>query len=216
MSSPTLSHGRRNLLASKAARYAAALSTSTLAISYWSSRGFTQQAALDFGIGFVDEGQYQGRISIPYLTPSGLPWGIKYRCISDHNCKEDSGHEKYGSETGTGTHLYNAGVLAGTPDVVALCEGELDAVAVQSLAGIPAVAFPGAQTWRKQEHWPLCFDGIADVIVIPDGDKTGREAARVVAGSMSNARVAEMPEGMDANTYLAEHGAAEFRKLCEL
>lgn len=187
----------------------------TSAISWWTSRGLDGAAAQAFGIGLATDGEYAGRLSIPYLSLRGGPVAMKYRCVLGHDCKT-TGHGKYGSESGFGIHLYNASVLAETPERVVICEGELDAVAVQSLTGIPAVAYPGVSTWQKMKHWPLCFDQITDVIVVGDGDEPGRAAARTVANSIPGSRAVVMPEGHDASSYLAEYGTPEFLRLVEL
>jgi DNA primase len=52
---------------------------------------------------------------------------------------------------------------------------------------------------------------VSEVIVVADGDKVGREAARKVAESIGlNARVIDMPAGEDSNSFIASHGASAF------
>lgn len=209
-----LSAERRQSLASKAASLSGNVEQ---ALPYLASRGISKEAAELFQLGYVPFGQENGgRLSIPYLTPSGVV-AIKYRCVDqahgDHKASGTSGCAKYMNESGCGVHLYNAQALIGEANTVVVTEGELDALTVQAYCGIPAVAYPGVDTWRKQEHWRLCFEAVGEAVVIADGDKTGRESAKRVADSLGmTARVVEMPEGMDANSYITLHGVNEFQK----
>lgn len=212
-----LSKEHRLSLGLKAARYAENLGA---AAAYLNSRGITEEAANEFGLGVVSSGEeFQGRVSVPYLTRSGII-DIKYRCIDPtHGDHKGISCPKYGKESGLGVHLYNAGALIGNADRVILTEGEFDAIAVQSLAGYPAVGYPGVDTWTKQEHWRLCFDSIAEVVIIADGDEPGRKAAERVQNSLGKmdllARVVEMPDGHDANSFLVTYGISEFQKRVE-
>jgi len=168
----------------------------------------------------VGEGEdFSGWLSLPYRTPAGTV-DIKYRCVDlSHGDHKGSSCPKYGKESGLGVHLFNARTLVGNADRVLLTEGEFDAIAIQSLAGYPAVGYPGVDTWKKQEHWRFCFDSVAEVVVVADGDEPGRQAAERVQESFNRmdllARVVEMPDGHDANSFLVEYGIPEFRTLIE-
>jgi DNA primase len=167
-----------------------------------------------FSLGCVTDDDMAGRLSIPYVTPSGVVQ-IKYRCTNlDHH--EGFKHvekkcPKYLYEAGTGTYLYNAQVLIHASEQVVVTEGELDAICVQAYTGMPTVAYPGADTWEKHRHYRLCFEGVSEVIVVADGDEVGRKVARQVADSIGlHARVIDCPAGHDSNSYIAEHGASAF------
>lgn len=198
-----LSAERRTQLTLKARALTANLNGR--AEAYLASRGITREAAGVFMLGVADRGEFAGRLSIPYLTPGGVV-AIKYRAM-------DGSAPKYLNESGCGIHLYNAQVLIHAADRVVLTEGEMDAITVQAYTGLPAVAYPGVDTWGKERHWRLCFQDAAEVVVVADGDKPGRDAAKRVADSIgSHARVVNMPgnEGMDANQFIAEQGASAF------
>lgn len=196
-----ISSERRTQLTQKAQALTANLDAK--AEAYLLSRGLSRQVADLFMFGVADRGEFAGRLSIPYVTPNGVV-AIKYRTLEGES-------PKYLNEPGCGVHLYNAQVLIHAADRVVLTEGELDAVAVQAYCGVPAVAYPGVDTWGKQKHWRLCFQDVAEVIVVADGEKVGRDAARRVADSIGqHARVVNMPDGSDANQYIAEHGAQAF------
>lgn len=218
MISPTLSESRRNSLASKAERYHHDLlgPDGTPSRDYWLGRGLPVEAVIDFQIGHVLDGPYTGRLSIPYLTPSGLPWTVKYRCTVHADCKT-VGCAKYLYDTGSEHHLFNAGVLEETPPLVVLTEGELDAIAVQSIVGVPAVGYPGVQAWQKMRHLPYCFTDIVDVVVMGDAGDAGVKSARDIAATIPQARVVLIPDGDDdCNMFLQRHGPEAFRKLAEL
>lgn len=205
-----ISPERRRALTAKAQGFAGNIEQ---AVPYLLNRGISREVAAMFNMGVVPYGQeFAGRLSIPYMTPAGVVQ-IKYRCtdLSHGDHKGDETCPKYLYEAGCGIHLYNAQVLISTGDLVVVTEGELDAVCVQAYCGIPAVAYPGVETWQKQSHYRLCFEGVSEVIVVADGDKPGREAARRVADSIgSSARVLDMPDGQDSNSYIASQGAGAF------
>lgn len=167
-----------------------------------------------FMLGYATDGDYQGRLTIPYVTPGGVVQ-IKYRCADMEHHKgfkhTDPKCPKYLYEAGTSTHLFNAQVLIHTGELVVVTEGELDAVCVQAYCAIPAVAYPGVSTWRSNEHFRLCFEGLSEVVVVADGDEEGRESARRVAESIGiAARVMDLPASDDANSFIATRGAGAF------
>jgi len=206
-----LSSERRGALTAKARDYAGNVE---VALPYLLSRGISLDVAQMFQLGSVPAGGEHGsRLSIPYVTPAGVVH-IKYRCTDlGHDGHKDTNCHKYLYEAGLGVHLYNAQCLITAGDTVVLTEGELDAICIQAYVGYPSVAYPGVGTWGKQDHWPLCFEGVPEVIVVADGDKIGKETAREVAATLgTKARVVDMPAGHDANSFLVEHGAAGFRE----
>lgn len=181
---------RRLLLTGLAEEYAGHLDK---AMTYLSGRGITEHMADEFGLGYVHEGRYETRLSIPYYTPGGVV-GIKYRCTQHENCKA-VGCVKYLYEMGDGTHLYNAYALL-KAERAFVVEGELKAVVVQSHTGIPTVGYPGTENW--QNHFRLCFEGITNIVVIADDGKPGHRAAENVTRKLgSHARVVYTPEGED-------------------
>jgi len=184
-------------------------------VPYLEMRGISKEIADVFRLGCVTEGEFIHRLSIPYLTPGGVV-GFKYGCVNlshgDHK-EEGLNCKKYLYEPGVKHQLYNAQTLIRATDVVVITEGELDAISVEALCDIPAVGYPGASTWTSNgnEYWPLCFEGIPEVIVIADGDQPGKDAAKAVAQSIGNtARVVQLGDGLDANSYIVDRGVYEF------
>lgn len=179
-----------------------------------SRRGLREQATR-FGLGYVSEPalgheHYQGMLCIPYVRRTARGEvrvvGMKFRCILDH---DHDGHGKYMYLSGEEPRLYNTEPLARPGRIVAVCEGELDAVAL-SACGVPAVGVPGATVWK--DYFTDPFLGFDTVIVLADGDAPGLEFARGVARRLENARVSQFPPGEDANSYYVEHGADKLRE----
>lgn len=162
-----------------------------------------------------------GRLSIPYATTSGVV-DIKFRCVKHADCKARN-CVKYLGLDGTAQDeqglprawLFNAKSVLDAADMVVITEGELDAIAVEVIADIPAVGVPGSTIWPKCKHWVRVFDGLK-VLVLADGDKAGVIAAKAIASSLPEAQVIRMPDGHDANSYLVEHGAEAFYERCGL
>lgn len=187
------------------------------AADYLTTRGFTPDGVRPFRLGVVDEHAQAfmvGRLSIPYLSPSGV-LGIKYRCLQSHDCKE-AGDPKYLYDDGEEPRLFNAGATLRSAPLIFICEGELDAIAVQSLTGLPAVAVPGAQMWDKHRYWARCFAPFPLVVIPADGDNAGKQLAKAIGRDLPQLRVVHMPNGADANDVLRTEGVDGFLKRCDL
>jgi DNA primase len=126
--------------------------------------------------------------------------GFKFRSL-------DGSEPKYLAPSGQEVRLFNAADLLSGGEVVVLCEGELDAVAVSGVLGIPAVGVPGAASWKR--HWDLLLEGFERVVVAADGDEAGLAMAERVRSRVPQAVVAAMPAGHDASSVLAGFGADE-------
>jgi len=181
---------------------------------YLIGRGLAD-AAERFRLGYVEPAddvprQYWNRMAIPYLTATG-PVQIRYRCVADHDCK-DRGCSKYLGDKGVEVTLYNASTLLDARGPVVLCEGELDAVAVETIAGLPAVGVPGSQAWKRHPYWARCFVGL-DLILFADGDAAGDDLAATIAADLPEIRVVRAPDGDDANSVLQRDPADFARRL---
>lgn len=191
-----------------------------LAADYLKARGFgdlATDAVAEFRLGVVDEhplGYLVGRLSIPYVTASGII-GLKYRCMADHDCKTEK-CAKYLYDDGEEPRLYNASATLRTAPLIFLTEGELDAVAVATFTGFPACAIPGAQMWAQHRYWARCLSPFRLVILPADGDAAGKTLAKAVGTDVPQLRVVHMPEGRDASDVLASEGSDGFLRRCEL
>ena len=192
------------------ARYAEQID---LAGPFLTSRGITKEAASAAHLGVVHDPmpsheRFTGHLAISYTTPAGTV-AMKFRCIADHNCK-DVGCQRYDQPSGQKVHLFNAGVLATTKaDVVAVCEGELDAILCTHELGIPAVG-TAAGTWL--DHYPRCFADFEEVVIIadhdvkPDGSSPGIKHAKRVQSTISRSRIVVPPAGLDLGEWVAQEG----------
>ena len=209
---PLLSASRKSWLGRQAKKYHESLTEE--AVIYLKERGIERGEIDSYQLGSVvdpdpEHQPYSGRLSIPYITPSGVV-ALKFRCLEDHHAsgQDSGGCPKYLVEGGKGeTFLYNVLALHQQSDVVAVCEGELDAL-VCTVQGIPAVGVPGATQW--QPHWRRLFEDYDQIIVLGDGDKAGREFAKAVLDRIHGAESRVLPEGHDVNSYVLEFGTAEF------
>lgn len=185
-------------------------------LGYLQGRGLGA-AAERFRLGFVEPDdqnpiRYWNRLAIPYLTPTGVVQ-IRYRCIADHNCKNHH-HGKYLGDQGQEVTLFNASAVLRGRQPVFLTEGELDAVAVEVIAGYPAVAIPGAQAWGKHPYYARCFVG-CDLILPADGDDAGLALADAVKRDLPDVKIVRLPDGDDCNSALVR-SPADFLLRCGL
>lgn len=173
---------------------------------YLSSRGIPKWAAVAARLGVCSDPVPQheamrDRLSIPYLTVAG-PSTLKFRCIQHDDCKQE-GCIKYLGAEGDEPRLYNVVDLLVPSPVLCVTEGELDCITVSKVCGTPCVAYPGVSAWR-----PYMTRAISDyekVIVIADGDKPGRAAAKEIAKRIGG-EVILLPDGHDSNSYVNERG----------
>lgn len=148
--------------------------------------------------------QYRGMLAIPYLRWSKEHgWAVvslRFRCITDHDHR---GHGKYMTQPGDRPRLFNTLDLMRNSPIVAITEGEIDAVTAH-ICGIPAVGVPGSTSWKP--YFRELFQGYREVIVLADGDEAGHQFANTVCGELPNARSVPCPPGMDVNSYVLANG----------
>jgi DNA primase len=192
-----LSKSQRELLAKATENYERNLDE---VAPYLESRGITKETALMFRLGFVKNPEaghepYQGKLAIPYLTPSGVI-DIRFRSLN-----ADSG-PKYLSRPGASTHIFNVAALNTDSDVLVICEGEIDTM-IATQVGFAAVGLPGANNWK-----PFYSRVLADwekIMLFCDGDNAGKEMAKTITRELDNVFPIFMPENCDVNdVYLAE------------
>jgi hypothetical protein len=203
-------------------------------VSYLAARSISSSAAATFHLGLVREpapghDQFVGRLSIPYVTPLGART-IKFRCLAPHDCSE-VGCPKYLGIEGSKPRMFNAQALIDGPQVVVICEGELDAIVCSSLL-VPAVAIPGVGSWLP--HFARMFAGTPRVLIVADNDdpkprkqcwdevcqrkgecrghSPGRELAKRVARDVEHAEVMPPPKGLDLTEWIQAEGLDAVRK----
>jgi DNA primase len=167
---------------------------------YLEGRGITAELARRYLLGICDD-IYPGRLSIPYLRPSGTVW-FNFRALDDHKPKYMASGAR---------HLYNTAALdqADSTGVVAIAEGELDALVATELCGVPCVGVPGATQWTGNKHWRELFVGYPRVWMLADPDDAGRDLAEAILSSLPAARLVDLPADVN-ETFLKHGGIKEF------
>lgn len=200
-----LSKEQRKSLETTALQYASHLPE---ALGWLEGRGVTPEQASYEGLGVVRDApaiheQYEGRLSIPYLTETG-PVGLAFRCMRDHDCKE-LGHGKYLRPKNQEATLYGVRCFDDATDWIAVCEGEMDSLILRQI-GLPAVSIPGSTTWK--EHWENVFEDLSRIYVFADGDDSGNKMWESLRDKLSMPVLkVKLPAGEDVNSTFTRYGA---------
>ena len=195
---------QRELLGRATAKYAANI---FLAEDYLASRGITREAARLARFGVVEEPEvgheaFQGRLSIPYITKTGIV-DLRFRSLNP------AVEPKYMGMTGAETKMYNVLDIERAGDWIAVCEGELDTVTLSKCVGIPCIGVPGANSWKK--HYTRLLADFERVFVFADGDQPGKEFATSLARELP-VTIVTMPDGEDVNSVYVKYGADAVRE----
>lgn len=184
-------------------------------------RGLTEETVARFQLGAVvspeeygESFAYQayGKISIPYITPTGTVL-IRYMQPPPRTTGA-----KYWQPAGSHLGLYNTGAVAAGGSKIVLAEGEVDAMTLAQL-GLPVVGIPGAGNWQGNHHFPAVFDGFDEIIFCQDNDeadkvdgdgvpemKGAERLMLAVKNDLPNVRVVLWPKGHDANSAYKAYG----------
>lgn len=183
---------------------------SAIGRSYLTERGINDEMIERWKLGYVEEGTYRNRVSIPYWTPAGYS-GMVYRCLHlpGMQCKELDHHEKYLALPGY-RPMFNVRALSVGADRVFITEGEIDAI-VATYYGYPCVSVGNNRRWSP--WWTYMFDGPREKIVLADGDDAGKELVERVRTALSGVSSLAMPDGMDVSSLVKEQGAEALHKL---
>jgi DNA primase len=166
----------RKLLERATDQYEASLEGSPASL-YLMNRALTKEVQTRFRLGFVESPlpgheQYIGRLAIPYLTRSGVV-DIRFRAVPpDGDPARAILGAKYLSMTGQTPRPFNTLALARQETFVVICEGELDTITAD-MAGLPAVGFPGVNSWQKMFWRMFRYRRVA---ILADNDDKGQGA----------------------------------------
>lgn len=194
---------QKELLGKAAQKYAGSIH---LAEDYLRQRGISLEVARLARLGVVAEPevgheQYQGRLSIPYVTKTGVV-DLRFRSLNP------AVEPKYMGLTGADTKMYNVLDVERATDFIGVCEGELDTLTMSACVGIPCVGVPGANSWKK--HYTRLLADFERVFIFADGDQPGREFASSLARELP-VTVVQFPDGEDVNSFYIAHGAEAIR-----
>ena len=177
-----------------------------LAEDYLRSRGITIEVARLARLGVVAKAEvghegFLGRLSIPYITKSGVV-DLRFRSLNP------AVEPKYMGMTGADTKMYNVLDIERAGDWIGVCEGELDTVTLSKCIGVPCVGVPGANSWKK--HYTRLLADFERVFVFADGDQPGKEFATGLARELP-VTIVSMPDGEDVNSVYVKYGAEYIR-----
>ena len=200
------SNEQSKLLLEVVTRYSQSIDEATL--GYLEGRGISKQVADQFMLGTVVDPasgheQFEGWLSIPYITALGMAVSVKFRRLDD-------GKPKYGQPTGQKLHLYNVADVAVDSSHIVVTEGELDAVIISGILGIPAVGVPGVAAWKP--YYAKLMTGFDTVYVVGDNDlkedgtNPGVEFSKRVASEIINSHIVQLPPGMDITDFYLVNG----------
>lgn len=181
------------------------------AASYLAGRGVTEAAARAARLGVAagrtaGSEKYAGRLTIPYLSRAGV-LNVKFRALDDSE-------PKYLCLSGEKPLLYNVVAFQEPSPVIGICEGEMDALILHRMVGVPAVAVAGVSKW--QDHYSRCFSGYERVLVFADPDPAGDGLAKRIRRDVPHAEQVDLPRGMDVNEVFIQLGGDELRKRAGL
>lgn len=199
---------QKELLGKAAEKYAGNISQ---AYDYLRSRGITPEAARLARFGVVVEPEpgheaYVGRLSIPYITKSGVV-DLRFRSLNP------AVEPKYMGLTGAETKMYNVLDIEKANEWIGVCEGELDTLTLSACVGIPCVGVPGANSWKK--HYTRLLADFERVYVFADGDQPGTEFARGLARELP-VTIVQFPDGEDVNSAYVKYGVGYIREKAKL
>ena len=194
-----LSTSQRQFLLQATQRYAGKIE---LARDYLSSRQLSVEEANIFHLGVVDDPlpgheAYKGRISIPYITPSGVV-DIRFRSISNED-------PKYMGLVGAKTTMFNTKACFVADKYICVTEGEFDCIMMGVKTQHPTIGIPGANNWKP--HYAKILDDFEIVIVLADGDAAGLEFGKKISRELGNVNIISMPEGEDVNSMMVKRGS---------
>lgn len=187
------------------------------AADFLQSRGIGEGIAREARLGVVGSDlpaafdRFRGMLCLGYVTPAGVI-ALKFRQL------EPERTPKYDAPSGQHVRLYNVAALHTHGDTVAICEGELDALVMTHVVGIPAVGVPGASNW--QDHWARCFADFDRVLVIADhdakadGTDPGVRHAKKVVKAVRGGQLVLPPAGHDLTEWVQRDGVDAVKEAC--
>jgi hypothetical protein len=123
------------------------------------------------------------------------------------NLQDTSEKPEVSSDDGVKAELYGRETLARTPHRVAICEGVLDRLLLES-QGFAAVAAPRGDFLPE---WAKLFEGIEDIFICFDRAVDSDVAARKVQGILPQARIARLPAAAGQGGAVADFFLEQLR-----
>jgi DNA primase len=185
----------------------------TIAQRYVLDRGITPAQIDQWGLGYAAEGKLAGRIFLPIWDQDGALLHYTARSFTGSPCRYKSADRAEGFDAGA-VFGEQAWPEAKQRDAVVVCEGALNALAVQRVAHFPFGALYGSNV--SLEHL-MKFSTFKRVLILTDADLAGDWAAEKLAAAMVRHLEAVrivLPRGVDAND-LERRDASALRKAID-
>lgn len=169
---------------------------------YLATRGITTRTAADFGVGFyAGPGLLSGRLIIPIHNADGTLIGYCGRSIG-----EQQPRYRFPSGFAKSELLFNFHRAAATKESsVVVVEGFFDCLKVHQAGFHSVVALMGAALYRTPAQ--LLSERFSDVVLMLDGDSTGKAAARTIAHRLRGKcflRVVDLPADVQPDQLSSE------------
>jgi DNA primase len=169
---------------------------------YLATRGIEPQTAAHFGVGFyAGPGLLRGRVVIPIHNAQGELVAYCGRSL-------DAAAPRYqfppGFRKSEVLFNFHRAVASGEPAVVVV-EGFFDCLKIYQAGLRSVVALMGAVLYRSPER--ALSESFRQVVLMLDGDATGREASRIIADRLRRhcaVRVVELPAHAQPDQLSAE------------
>lgn len=168
------------------------------AAAYLLDRGLSEETVRTRRLGVVGDPMpgheaARGYIAIPYML-KGQPLAIRFRNLFGEG-------PKYLQPSGSRIGVYNVDAIHNADHVIHVTEGEFDAMVLEQ-AGLHAIGFPGASTFRGYHGRMLA--GFNRVWVWGDPDAAGAEFVQKLINRLPrSARGVKLRIGDVTETYLA-------------
>lgn len=181
--------------------------------AYLLSRGLSRETVAAFRLGFVgshhlpEHRNLRGRITIPYITKSGIT-SMRFRIVPP-----DTDNAKYKGWQGiTAKKIFNVNDLW-TTSTLFICEGEIDAMTAHQ-AGLPAVGIAGVSNWDPK-WWRIFRNRTVAILADSDDKGQGVGLAETIMESVRDSMMIPMPSGHDVSSYVHDMGTGAFLDLIE-
>jgi DNA primase len=170
----------------------------TIAQRYVLDRGITPAQVDQWGLGYAVEGKLAGRMFLPIWSRDGALLHYTARSFTGSPCRYKSADRTDGFDAGA-VFGEQAWPVPEQRDAVVVCEGALNALAVQRVTPLPLAAMYGSNV--SLEHL-MKLSTFRRVLILTDADLAGDWAAEKLMGAMArhlDARRVALPRGVDAN-----------------
>ena len=168
---------------------------------YLAERRIAEKTAIEFGVGFyAGPGLMHGRLVIPIHTASGELIAYCGRSV-DHT------QPRYRVPPGfpKSEIIFNLHRAAGTDSSVVVVEGFFDCMKVHQAGIRSVVALMGSALYEPQRQ--ILLERFRRVILLLDGDSTGRKASQVIAHRLRphcSVQVIRLADGLQPDQMTAE------------